>query len=209
MKTLLGIQNLVTDELVLPDVPLPNGAWTPETFEAFCLVNPGLRCELDPHGRIVLMSPTNSNAGHKNLLVSAQVYLWLKRNRDFIGFDSSTGFTLPNDSVRSPDTTVLRRADWDALTADEQNGFAPALPVFVIEIRSSSSDSLDAAQAKMEEYMSCGVELAWLIDPVTRTLHVVQPEAAPVLHSAPPTFSADPVLPGFVLDFEDIWPVAE
>lgn len=98
------------------------------------------------------MSPANSTAGNKNLIVSAQVYNWLTRNRDFIGFDSSTGFSFPNQAVWSPDTSVLRRSDWDALSSEDQNRFAPVVPMFLIEIRSSSSDLLSA--------------------PVTSTLHV-------------------------------------
>lgn len=209
MKTLTGIQNLVADELVLPDVPLPNGAWTPETFEAFCLVNPGIDCELEPDGRIRLMSPANLKASMINAEVNGQLYVWAKSHADFKLFDSSAGFTLTNQSVRGPDAAIIRRADWDALPAGQQSTFAAITPIFLIEIRSSSSDPLSAVQEKMEEYIACGVELAWLIDPVTRTLHVYQPDIDPILHSAPPTFSADPILPGFSLDFEDIWSVEE
>lgn len=69
-----------------------------------------------------------------------------------IVFDSSTGFTLPNGAVRSPDATWVSNERWEALTeSQQQEEFSPLSPDFVVELR-SSSDSLEKLQEKMREY---------------------------------------------------------
>mgnify|MGYP001809812071 CR=1 len=46
-------------------------------------------------------------------------------------FDSSTGFSLPNGSDRAPDAAWVSQARWDALTPEQEGGFAPLCPDFV------------------------------------------------------------------------------
>jgi Uma2 family endonuclease len=56
----------------------------------------------------------------------------------------------------------VRPERWEALTSEEQRGFSPLCPDFVLELR-SPSDSLPTLQAKMEEYLGNGARLGWLI----------------------------------------------
>jgi Uma2 family endonuclease len=50
------------------------------------------------------------------------------------GFDSSAGFTLPNDATRSPDASWIKTERWNALNEEEKASFAPNCPDFVKEI---------------------------------------------------------------------------
>jgi Uma2 family endonuclease len=65
------------------------------------------------------------------------------------GFDSSTGFTLPNGAVRSPDASWLKGDRWDALTQEQKETFAPVCPDFVVELR-SATDCLKGYKVKCE-----------------------------------------------------------
>ena len=56
-------------------------------------------------------------------------------------FDSSTGFLLPDGSVRSPDASLVRLERWQALTAEQRRGFAPLCPDLVVELASPSGAS--------------------------------------------------------------------
>ena len=59
-------------------------------------------------------------------------------------------------------------------------------------------------ETKIGEYHTAGVDLVWVLDPRTLTLHVCSPGASPVLLREADIASADPQMPGFscrVADF--------
>jgi Uma2 family endonuclease len=57
----------------------------------------------------------------------------------------------------------------------------------------------------MEEYVSCGLKLGWLIDPEEKAVYVYRPGAAIQKLENINEISGDPELPGFVLDLREIW----
>ena len=74
--------------------------------------------------------------------------------------------------MRGPDASWLSSERWEALSVEEQDGFPPLCPDFVIELR-SKSDSVAKLQAKMEEYVANGALLGFLIDPIQGSAHVI------------------------------------
>jgi Uma2 family endonuclease len=132
---------------------------TAAQFEQVCRDNPDLRLELTSTGGLIVMPPAGSKTGKRNFNLSGQFMVWVENDGTGIGFDSSTGFTLPNRAVLSPDVSWVRREKWDALSEDEQERFAPLCPDFVIELR-SRWNTLKAQQAKMQEYLDNGTRLA-------------------------------------------------
>jgi Uma2 family endonuclease len=121
-----------------------------------------------------------------------------------VGFDSSTGFTLPNGAMRSPDVAWVPRAKWESLSEGERREFAPLCPDFVVELR-SPSDSLRWLKTKMEEYIANGARLGWLIDPLDRKVYVYRPHAAVQCLDDPSVVPGDPVLSGLALNLDRIW----
>ena len=195
------------DSLVrVPDLNLPGEmTWDATSFEAFCQLNPGVEAELDADGNLILMSPSNADADNRNLLFVLQMGAWALEHPEFVPFGPSAGFTLSNGAVRSPDASLVRREEWDALSTAEQKSFAPLAPFFVMELRSSESDPLAALQEKMVEYLDCGTQLAWLIDPTRSELTIYRPNQSPESHQAPATLAVGDELPGLVIQFADIW----
>ncbi len=57
----------------------------------------------------------------------------------------------------------------------------------------------------MTEYIENGALLGWLIDPEARQVHVYRPQRTVVFMKKVVEISADPELPGFVLDLREIW----
>ena len=177
---------------------------TPEQFRQVCRDNRDLRLELTSNGGLIVMPPTGSKTGQRNFNLSRQFGVWVEKDGTGVGFDSSTGFSLPDDAILSPDASWVRRERWDALTEEEQEGFAPLCPDFVIELR-SSSNSLKSLQEKMQEYIGNGAQLGWLINPPERRVYIYRTgEEVEVLSDAK-TVSADPILPGFVLQLAELW----
>ncbi|MFQ5595631.1 MAG: Uma2 family endonuclease [Anaerolineae bacterium] len=177
---------------------------TREQFFDFCQLNRDLRIERTAEGEIVIMAPAGGETSVRNARLVAQVIQWADRDGSGVVFDSSGGFDLPNGATRAPDVAWVRRSRLAALTPEQKRRFLPLCPDFVIELR-SPSDSLSTVQDKMEEYLANGARLGWLIDPVSRQVHVYRPEIDVELLDNPTELAGDPVLAGFVIDLTTVW----
>jgi len=180
------VQTITQPETI--SIELPNAIAlfvTGEQFDILALANPDLRLERTAEGELIVNPPTGGESGSRNLSISTQVGNWCEANEDLgEGFDSSTGFILPNGARLSPHASWVSRARWEALTAKERKGFVPLCPDFVVELREaklsrreSASDSLSTLQEKMREYMENGARLGWLIDPQNRRVEIYRQQA--------------------------------
>ena len=198
-----AIEPVKTEPLILHLSPTLSRMSEHEFFE-FCQLNREWRIERTREGDLLIMPPTGGQTGKRNFTLTAQFGVWAEAGDSGIGFDSSTGFILPNGAKRSPDLAWVRRSRWDALSAEEKEEFPPLCPDFVVELR-SHSDSLKMLQEKMQEYVDNGALLGWLIDTKERKVYVYRPAKAVCCLDDPETLSGDPILPGFVLDLRKIW----
>ena len=177
---------------------------TDEQFFEFCQMNRNLRIERNQYGEISIMPPTSSETGNRNFNVALQLGNWSEKDGTGICFDSSTGFKLSTGAERSPDASWMKLERWNLLSEEEQQGFAPICPDFVIELR-SKSDTLKPLQEKMEEYMrESGILLGWLIDRKNKRVYVYRPQSVECLEN-PDSVSGEDVLPGFVLNMSKVW----
>src|SRR5688572_13885673 len=117
-------------------------------FFNFCQQNENLRIERDENGQIFIMAPTGSETGDINLRIATEVFLWNKIRKSGVAFDSSTGFTLPDNSVLSPDVSWMRSEKWNKVPKKDKEKFAHVCPDFVIELK-SKSDNLNYLKNKM------------------------------------------------------------
>ena len=178
---------------------------TDEQFFQLCQENRDLRFERTSSGGLIIMSPTGSETGNRNIDLSYQLQSWSRQNKHLgIAFDSSTGFKLPDGTDISPDAAWIRRDRWDALTPVEKEKFAPICPDFVVELR-STTDSLEKLRAKMRLYMKNGVRLGWLLDRKNRQVEISRQGREEEILDSPRTVSGEDILPGFVLDLTDIF----
>ncbi len=201
MTTTLLIQTQTTPLTVsLPAI----APMTRDEFYAFCLANRDLRIERTATGDVVIMAPAFSDTGNRNFNLAVQLGIWAEKDGTGLGFDSSSGFTLPNGATRSPDAAWIQAERWNALAEAEKASFAPICPDFVIELR-SASDTLIGLKNKMQEYIDNGVLLAWLIDRKNRTVYIYRPNREPEIWENPDRVSGDPELPGFSLPMAKIW----
>jgi Uma2 family endonuclease len=173
-------------------------------FFELCQLNRDLRIERTSQGDLVIMPPTGGETGRMNFELTGLFGHWVYADGTGVGFDSSTGFTLPNGATRSPDLAWVKRERWEALTPKQRQQFPPWCPDFVLELR-SPSDALVTVQAKMQEYLDNGARLGWLIDPIEKRVSIYRPQAPVECLDNPQTISGDPVLPGFVLELGRVW----
>lgn len=119
--------------LPLPLRIRPEHPMSDEELLQFCAANDVLRIEREPNGELTVTSPTGTGAGETDSEINFQLRLWARTVETVVLFSSSTGFRLPDGSMRSPDAAVASREQWNALTPDQRRrGFAPLCPRFVI-----------------------------------------------------------------------------
>lgn len=177
---------------------------TDDELLRFCAVNDLLRIERDKNGELVLMSPTGAEGGGRNAEVTIDLGIWARQDGRGKVFDSNTGFTLPDGSMRAPDASWVSWSRWNALTQEQRKKFAPVCPEFVVELR-SETDRLSDLREKMGEWIANGAELAWLIDPERKAVEVYRPGREPeVLEGVSAVYGEGPV-GGFVLELARIW----
>lgn len=177
---------------------------THEQFQELAIANRDVRLERSATGELIIMAPTGSETGNRNLGIEAQLWLWNRQTKLGIAFNSSTGFDLPNGASRSPDASWIKLERWEALSAEEKQGFAPICPDFVVELR-SASDNMKTLREKMQEYMENGARLGWLIDRKNRKVEVYRQGSDVEILDNPNSLSGENILPGFILDLAEVW----
>jgi Uma2 family endonuclease len=170
---------------------------TDDELMALSELNPGYQLEVSPEGELIV-TPTGSRSGKQSAEVLRQLANWNEATEAGEVFDSSTGFRLPDGSIRCPDASWVRRDRWASLTETEQRGFAPLAPDAVFEV-ASPTNTIDELRQKAGHYVRNGVRLVVLVDPDAKLLEAHRPGTPPnVLHN-PHEVTFDDVLPGFVL----------
>jgi len=182
---------------------------TPSQFAEVCAANPEAVLELDADGTLIEMTPTGGTTGARNTCLLAQLQNWARSCGSFRVFDSSTGFLLPDTSIRRPDASLVRQERWQTLSEAERDGFPPLCPDLVVEL-ASQSDQPEALRLKMASYISNGAQLGWLLLPRQRSVEIwsAEPSTRAARFSAQSDayrLEAPGEFPGLVIDLEEIW----
>ncbi|WP_310487354.1 Uma2 family endonuclease [Chamaesiphon sp. VAR_69_metabat_338] len=196
--------NIATAEIDPVSLDLSTIKFTAEQFERLCEANPDRSFELTAQGVLVIMPPVGIESGNYESELGGQLFVWNDRSRLGKTFSSSTVFTLPNGSKKSPDAAWVELSRWEAVSRAERKKFAQLAPDFVIELR-SETDRLPPLQAKMAEYRDNGVRLGWLINPQDRQVEIYRFDREVEVLAAPLMLSGEDVLPRFTLDLSLIW----
>ena len=201
------------------DAPLPNEfgfecillrlptEWqlTEDLFLELCALNEGWEFETTADGELVIMPGT----GRKNSKRAADILI------DVGNWSRAGGegeIHLGDGTVRHPDG-VMRSPDVAWISPErvnqQQEGYdgvlIPVCPDFIVEIR-SRSDSVARQQQKMEQWMTYGARLGWLIDAYNEKVWIYregrdQPEEL----DRPDQLSGEDILPGLTVDMARIW----
>ena len=57
----------------------------------------------------------------------------------------------------------------------------------------------------MQEYITTGARLGWLIDPLEKRVYIYRPDHTGEVLDDPATLSGESVLPGFILLVRELW----
>jgi Uma2 family endonuclease len=198
---------MVTTLLEIPALSRRSIVFNPplsdEEFEKLCEKTEFAFVERTKEGTILMNAPAGGATSDGNREITTQLSNWWKQHRRGRAFDSSGGFFLPDGSMLNPDASYTTAEQVKGLTREDFAHFLRLAPAFVIELRSQSDRLADIAQ-KMESWIANGVELAWLVDPYSKQVHVYEPSAAPRVENGSQIAGSGPI-EGFVLDLEEVW----
>ena len=150
----------------------------------------------------VRMSPGGQGSRLEAMVIS-QLSQWTEAHGG-VCFSSNSGFRLADGSMRAPDAAWLEQTRWNTLSKPEQEGYVPLCPDFLIEVL-SRTDSRRSLELKMQQWMSNGAKLAWMIDPYEAAVSVYRPDAAIEVRSRPEFVEAGAPVPGFRLLTQGLW----
>ncbi|CAH0999361.1 hypothetical protein LEM8419_00659 [Neolewinella maritima] len=178
---------------------------TPVEFAAFCARHPELLVEREPDGQLSIMSPVHLLSGGQEADIVIHLGMFVLSHKLGKVYSPTTGFTLPDGSVRSADASFVSKEQLDRLTQEQKHSFAPVVPEFIVEIR-SDTDRIGRLQTKLREvWIANGVQLAWLIDPKNQLTYIYRSDGSEqVITGFDKVLSGETVLPGFELPLGDL-----
>jgi Uma2 family endonuclease len=187
-----------------PLILRPSRPFDNDELLEFCAANDSLRIERNPAGELIVMTPAGGKTGNREGFLFRELDFWVEQQQRGIAFNSNTGFSLPDGSVRAPDAAWLSSDKWNSLTSEQQSRFLPFCPEFVIELR-PPSDSLTEIETKMSDWMANGAHLGWLIDPQRRLAMIYRPNQEPATLLQPEFVHGEGPIAGFSLKMLRFW----
>jgi Uma2 family endonuclease len=172
---------------------------TLKAFEQVCAQHPDQMFEQTVQGEIIKVAPVGGIGGSGEAELIIELGIWNRQTKLGKVFSSQTVFQLPIGSKRAPDASWVKMDRWNTLSPEQQAGFPPLCPDFVIELFSPSG-LLKDEQAKMLEYLASGCRLGWLINNRDRQVEIYRIGQAVEVVAMPVVLSGEDVLPGFELN---------
>lgn len=152
-------------------------------------------CELI-EGEIVHMSPPGGMHGVVGGALLGLLNAHVRKHRLGVIVAAETGFVVSRnpDTVLAPDGAFIRRDRIKA--AGVPKAYFSEAPALVWEVV-SPRDTVSEVAAKMRRWLQAGVELAWVVDPIGRTLTVYRAIDDIRVLTEKDVLSGESVVPGF------------
>jgi Uma2 family endonuclease len=157
-------------------------------------------CELI-RGDLIRKSPTGLEHGRVANRISVRLGLYVEEHELGIVTTAVAGFQIGHnpDTVRAPDVAFLSAA---RVPKNPTAGFFDGPPDLAVEVLSPNDRAGDVL-AKIQEWLTAGCRMVWLVDPIARTATVYHDRRNAQVLTEKDTISGDDILPGFTV------PVAE
>lgn len=215
MSAAVGVDDSAVAGIVLPALTLPftfrpARPLTDEELLAFAGDNSAIDFEVDADGTVTVMSPSKPKGSRLNQILAAELVLWARQSRrsDRSGevFGPDLGVRFDDGALRAPDAAWLSAKKWEQHNERAGDGreYLSVCPEFVVELR-SPGDRVSKIEAKMEFWISRGVELGWLIDPKRNLAMIYTPGAEPRTLLRPEFLEGEGPIAGFRIEMREFW----
>ncbi len=202
----LSVAGIVLPAMSLPFTFRPGRSLTDEELLAFADYNSGIDFEVDADGTVKVMSPSKPQGSRLNQIFTTELMIWARQSGHGEVFGPDLGVRFEDGVLRAPDAAWLSDEKWRQHNDQAGNGreYLTVCPEFVAELR-SPADRASEIEAKMEFWMSRGVELGWLIDPKRKLAMVYTPGAEPRTMLRPEILEGEGLILGLRIEMREFW----
>jgi len=120
-------------------------------------------------GKFELIMPTGAKHGAVTDELETRLSNFVRENKLGRVFAAETGFILAKGTVRGIDISFVGKEKIAQFGIPDN--FFPAAPDLAVEVISPGNTS-DEIQSKIEEYLSAGAKLVWIVYPKQKMIHV-------------------------------------
>lgn len=182
--------------------PLPAGSrLTEPQFLHVADQLPDWTLEYSTEGTLTFMPPTDPMTSRRNSLIVHRLTAWAENSLGCVSGPDG-GYFLPDGSRLAPGAAWFNEQRWQKAQVPGMR-FPVFAPDFVIELR-SPSDRRRVLEEKMSAWLENGVGLAWLVDPIERSVTVYRHGQDPEVLSDPASVRGEGPVDGFVLELDRI-----
>lgn len=193
-------------QLEIPQFPVRLGWETPlsdKDFECAAMESEWAQLERTKEGDIIVHAPAGGFTSNGNSEINFQLLAWWKTHKRGRVYDSNGGFFLKDGSCYAPDAAYVTAEQLKGLTSKQLSRFPRLCPAFIIELV-SKTDRRKAVEAKMQDWIANGAQVAWLIDPYRKSVTIYNPGAEPITTTGQIVHGTGPI-EGFQFNVEDVW----
>jgi Uma2 family endonuclease len=154
-------------------------------------------------GRFIEMSPTGYPHGAVEARLARLLGNFVDDKKLGIVISGEAGIITQRnpDTVRGADIAYISQA---RLTKAKAEGYLDVPPELVVEVV-SPSDRWSDINERVDEYLACGVDEVWIVDPRTRRVTCYQATAAVRTYQHDDTLGVPAILPGLLLPIADLF----
>ena len=151
-----------------------------------------------------MMSPS----GWKHGEVVSELHILLGRHikDNDLGrlFGAETGFLIASDpdTVRAPDIAFIAKENLP--NSDPSDAFWPGAPDLAVEVL-SPSDRTGEVDEKIQDWLTAGVRLVWIVDPKLCTVTAYRSATDVTTHTATDQLEGGRIVPGFLCQIAEIF----
>jgi Uma2 family endonuclease len=122
--------------------------------------------------------------------------------RAYVFVEQPTYCFADPDQQRRPDVAMVWAERLPGGPTADELMIAPDFVVEIVSPRNTVDDQLE----RVDEFLTAGVPVVWLIDPGRRWLHVYRRDGTGTILRAADTFRDEPSLPGLIVRVADLFP---
>ncbi len=173
--------------------------YTLEEFMVLAAKEAERRMEL-VEGRLIEMSPTGGKHGLICSILNFYLLSFIKPRNLGWTFSEGTAFEIAPETMLCPDVSFVS----STRLPEVGNGPIRLAPDLAIEVL-SPHDSLETTRGKAKRWLGAGSRLVWIVKPRRQEVEVFRPGKEPVTLTREDLVDGAEILPGFVLEINEIF----
>jgi Uma2 family endonuclease len=156
-------------------------------------------------GELIRMAPVGREHGAIAVRLAARLLEFVEpRGLGEVGVEVGYVLSRDPDTVRAPDVSFVAAS---RVPPGAPKGFVSGAPDLAIEIV-SPDDTASQLDLKVQEYLTAGASLVWIVHPATRTITAYRPDGTARVFRSSDRLEGEDAISGFELPVQDVFRAA-